>query len=175
MIKKYTKLEELGHDFIADRVVVDVETIDSLKEVGWDASKLRPSVIGILKGDTILQIIVENPDELKEISKITKESLDECEEPFLAFNHEFDQKVLLGLTNHTYNFDEIQEFKYQKKEEAKKAHEIVCSDPFNGDGFQAIVEYKKYLENADKEALENVISHNQACLIIEYNLWKKKK
>ena len=174
MVKiKTINIQELGFDEFAEKPIVDVETIDAIK--GGNITRLRPSMVGILYKDEIKQIVLANIENINKFKEIIIEELDKLPQPFLAFNKNFDRSVIFGFTGKTYSFKEIQEFRYQKKQDAKLQHGIKVYDPFHGDGMQAIHFYRRYLKTNDEKFLNFVIQHNRACLVTEHLLYKIKK
>lgn len=169
---KLTYPNKLGFKEFAKTPIVDVETIDNLKEKSM--RDLRPSVVGIFYRKTIKQIILKDPKNIEKFKYIVKKELDKLPQPFLAFNQKFDKTVLQGFTGTEYEFKEIQEYPFQKKQKAKERHNIQVKDPFNGDGLLAITHYKEYLKTGKEEHLNLVVDHNTACLITEHLLYKKK-
>lgn len=174
MIKiKTINIQKLGFNEFAEKPVVDVETIDAIDGVK-DKANLRPSIVGIFYKDKIKQIVLENIENLNKFKEIIKKELDKLPQPFLAFNKNFDKSVILGFTGKSYSFSEIQEFRYQKKQEAKLEYNIDIYDPFHGDGLRAVHFYQKYLKTNNKKLLNLVIQHNRACLVTEHLLYKLK-
>jgi len=152
--------------------VVDVETIDSLKEK--QMKDLTPSVVGIFYKNTIKQIILKNPKNIEKFRYVVKKELEKLPQPFIAFNKQFDKTVLKGFTGISYKFGEIQEYPFQKKQKAKEEHNIKVEDPFQGDGLLAIHHYNQYLQTKDENHLNLVVDHNLACLLTEHLLFKVK-
>ncbi len=174
MVKiKIVSIQKLGFNAFAEKPVVDVETIDAIDNDS-NRTKLRPSIVGVFYKDRIKQIILENIENINKFKEIIKKKLDKLPQPFLAFNKNFDKSVILGFIGKSYSFSEIQEFRYQKKQEAKLEYGINVYDPFNGDGLQAVYFYQKYLRTNNKKFLDLVIQHNKACLLTEYLLYKLK-
>lgn len=169
---KITYPNKLGHQEFAKTPIVDVETIDSLKEK--PAKDLTLSIVGIFYKKTIKQIILKNPKNIEKFRYIVKKELAKLPQPFLAFNKRFDKTVLKGFTGISYRFKEIQEHPFQKKQKAKEKHNIKVKDPFNGDGLLAIHYYNKYLQTGNEAHLNLVIDHNLACLLTEHLLFKEK-
>ena len=175
MVKiKTIDIKELGFNEFAEKPVVDVETID-LIDRSRSISSLRPSMVGIFYKDKIIQIVLENLESISKFKEFIVTELDKLPQPFLAFNKNFDKSVISGFTGRSYDFNEIQEFKYQKKQDAKLQNNIEVDDPFHGDGLQAVNFYRKYLATKNREPLDLVIKHNQACLITEHLLYKLKE
>lgn len=166
---KITTPSEVGVDGYAEFPIVDVETIDDLKQT--TISMLRPSIVGVFFRDTLKQFILYNLESYNKFRYVVTKELNALPQPFLAFNHQFDKNVLKGFTGISYKFGEIQEYHCQKKQKAKEKYGIQVSDPFNGDGYLAIVHYKKFLETKNEMHLNLVINHNLACLLTEYLLW----
>ena len=174
MVKiKTINIRKLGFNEFAEKPVVDVETIDAI-ESDNSRDKLRPSMVGIFYKDRIKQIVLENIENISKFKKTITKELDKLPQPFLAFNRDFDRSVILGFTGKPYSFKEIQEFKYQKKQDAKLQYNINVYDPFHGDGLQAVHFYQKYLKTNNKKLLNFVIQHNRACLLTEHLLYKSK-
>ncbi len=163
---------KLGYNEFAKTPVIDVETVESLDEK--DVNELTPSVVGIFYRKTIKQLILKNPANAEKFKYVVKKELGKLPQPFLAFNRNFDKNVLKGFTGISYKFREIQEYPFQKKQKAKEQHNIIVSDPFNGDGMLAIHYYDKYLKTGNEEHLNLVAEHNVACLITEWLLEKRK-
>ncbi len=172
MVKiKTINIKRLGFNEFAKRPVIDVETIDAV-DFDENRKKLRPSMIGIFYKDRIKQIVLENIGDMSRFKETIIKELDKLPKPFLAFNKDFDKEVIFGFTGKSYPFKEIQEFKYQKKQDAKLQYGIDVYDPFHGDGLQAVNFYQKYLKTNNKKLLNFVIQHNRACLVTEYLLYK---
>jgi hypothetical protein len=171
MVKIRTiNIKKMGFNEFAKKPVVDVETIDAIE--GDDKTKLRPSMIGIFYKDKIKQIVLTNIENINKFKKTIIKELDKLPQPFLAFNKEFDRSVIFGFTGKSYSFREIQEFRYQKKQDAKLQYNIKVYDPFHGDGLQAVHFYQRYLRTNDKKLLNFVVQHNRACLVTEHLLYK---
>lgn len=174
MVKiKTINVQKLGFNEFAKNPVVDVETIDAIDHDG-NRAKLRPSMVGIFYKDKIKQIVLENIGNINKFKETITKELDKLPQPFLAFNKDFDKSVIFGFTKRSYSFKEIQEFKYQKKQNAKLQYGINVYDPFHGDGLQAVYFYKKYLRTNNKKLLNFVIQHNRACLLTEHLIYKLK-
>src|SRR3989338_8896998 len=170
---KTISIQKLGCNEFAEMPVIDVETIDAIDNDS-NRHKLRPSMVGIFYKDQIRQIILENIKNIDKFKKIIISELDNLPQPFLAFNKDFDKEVIFGFTGKSYRFNEIQEFKYQKKQHAKLQYGIDVYDPFHGDGLQAVHYYQNYLKTNNKKLLNFVIQHNRACLVTEHLLYKLK-
>jgi len=168
---KITYLSKLGFRAYAYFPIVDVETIDDLKSK--KVHQLRPSVIGVFFKNKIKQFILRNLNSYEKFKYVVTKELNKLPQPFLAFNSNFDKGVLEGFTGISYKFGEIQEYKFQKKQKAKEGYGIQVYDPFKGDGYLAIVHYRKFLENGKQKHLDLVIKHNLACLVTEYFLWER--
>jgi hypothetical protein len=168
---KVTDPTQFGVTGFAKFPVVDVETIDDLKQK--KICELRPSIVGIFFQDKIKQFILYNLESYQKFRVEVTQELSKLPQPFLAFNNLFDKSVLKGFTGVTYKFGEIQEFSFQKKQKAKEKYGILVDDPFNGDGYLAIVHYRKFLETRNEKHLELVVNHNIACLLTEYLLWER--
>lgn len=173
MVKiKIVNIQKLGFNELAKKPVVDVETIDAINND--NRTKLRPSMVGMFYKDKVKQIVLENIENINKFKKTIIKELDKLPQPFLAFNKDFDKSVIFGFTGKSYSFEEIQEFKYQKKQDAKLQYNINVYDPFHGDGLQAVYFYQKYLKTNDKKLLNFVVQHNRACLVTEHLLYKLK-
>ena len=170
---KITYPTKIGYKEFAKIPVVDVETINSLKEN--QIEDLTPSIVGIFYRSIIKQIILKNQKNIEKFRYVVKKELDKLPQPFLAFNKQFDQRVIKGFTGTYYKFKEIQEFPFQKKQKAKEQHNIKVDDPFDGDGLLAITHYDMYLKTKEEKHLNLVINHNVACLLTEHLLFKLKK
>lgn len=168
---KVTYPSKLGFKAFAKLPIVDVETIDDLKSK--KIQELRPSIVGVFFRNKIKQFILYNLISYERFRYVVTKELSKLPQPFLAFNKHFDKNVLKGFTGVSYKFGEIQEYKFQKKQKAKECYGIEVDDPFNGDGYLAIVHYRKFIENKKEEHLRLVVKHNLACLLTEYFLWKK--
>jgi hypothetical protein len=168
---KISAPSEFGICGFAKFPVVDVETIDDLKQK--KICDLRPSIVGIFFQDKIKQYILYNLESYQKFRAEVTQELNLLPQPFLAFNNLFDKSVLKGFTGNAYKFGEIQEYHFQKKQKAKEKYGIIVDDPFNGDGYLAIVHYRKYLETRNEKHLELVVNHNIACLLTEYLLWER--
>jgi len=162
---------KLGFKVFATSPIIDVETIDDLKSK--KIHELRPSVVGIFFKYRIKQFVLHNLTSYEKFRYIVRKELNRLPQPFLAFNANFDKNVLKGFTGVSYKFGEIQEHRFQKKQKAKESYGIKVYDPFNGDGYLAIVHYRRFLENRNEEHLGLVVKHNLACLLTEYFLWKR--
>jgi len=174
MVKiKTINIQKLGCNEFAEMPVIDVETIDAI-DTDNPREKLKPSIVGIFYKDKIKQIVLENIKNMDKFRGLITKELDKLPQPFLAFNKDFDKEVIFGFTGKSYCFDEIQEFKYQKKQHAKLQYGIDVYDPFHGDGLQAVHYYQNYLKTNDKKLLNFVIQHNRACLLTEHLLYKLK-
>jgi len=174
MVKiKTINVNKLGFNEFAQIPVVDVETIDPIDNQR-DLVNLIPSMVGVFYKDKIKQIVLENLENVEKFRRIIIKELDKLPQPFLAFNMNFDRSVILGFTGKSYSFNEVQEYRYQKKQDAKLQHGIEVYDPFHGDGLQAVYFYQNYLKTKDKKMLNFVIQHNRACVMTEHMLYKMK-
>ena len=165
---RVTKTADLGYpNLFASFPIVDVETRELLKDVDWDSRRLTPTVVGILFQNLIIQIIRVTANGLDEIRRKLSYELEVLRKPFLAFNSDFDRYVLFGTCGRYFPFVDIQEYYGQTKEDAKKQHNIKVKDVFNGNGCTAVDFYHKYEKTGNREFLEKVVQHNQACLLTE--------
>lgn len=167
---RITLLSELGLTALYVHLpVVDVETTDLLRNVGNDARQLIPSIVGILDGERIMQYCLLHDGRRDEMRKKVLVELESIKKPFIAFNGAFDRLVIFGLTGVYFPFMDIQEYDGQKKRSSIEDKKIVLpfQDPFNGNGCAAVDCYSRYAATGNKQFLEEIIRHNQACLVYE--------
>lgn len=180
---------ESGEDYLHLYMpVVDVETVDLLQNVpDRDPKKLTPSVVGIAYKDRIIQFILLDRDTkcVAALRTLVRAKLDEmcCLEadeinseqpvkmrrPFFGFSSHFDQDVLYGLIGRRYKFVDCQEYDGQAKSESAAQKGIILRfrDPFFN-GLSAPAFYDEYLRTKRRDLLEDIITHNQACLLCEF-------
>lgn len=166
---------EIGQAAYAEKPVVDVETQNLLREVEWDPTQLSISVVGVLYKDKVTQYVLLNPKEDDQFVQLVTNKLRILPKPLVAFNKEFDRKVLKGNKCGDYVFEEVQAYKYEKKQEAKQEARIDFPDPYRGDGRKAVWDYRRYIETGDSTFLDNVVKHNLCCLVTESILYNLKR
>ena len=172
MVKiKTISIKKIGFNEIAEKPIVDVETIDAI-DYNNNITKLRPSMVGIFYKNKKKQIILENIENIGKFKEIIIKELDKLPKPFLAFNKDFDKSVICGFTAKTQSFKEIQVFRYQKKQDAKLQYGINVYEHFHGNGLQAVIFYPKYLTTKNKKLLNFGRQHNRACLVTEHLIYK---
>ena len=149
--------------------IIDLETIGPLHDSLKDTKRYeeaKPYLFGYLTGNMIVQKYVEKSDHIPALLKFIKETnLTEFPKPFYAFFVEFESGVIYCSTGKKLLFDrELKTGRGSKEESVKKFGISNYDDPFPGQGFRLIQEFKD-------GNIEDCLSHNRACLLKERDIF----
>lgn len=188
-IKKLSKIGNLNFK----GTIIDFETFGPIDNNFSDIrayKNVKPTVLGFFDGKQIKQIFLLT----KNFNKISKEiipNFNKFQPPFYGFNVKFEVGITFWQTNILRNFDyELQNKNvgmYGEKKEVVFQNLIsrnnhndfldIFEDPYNGEGYMAIKEWDKFIENpeANKHFIERIIKHNKACLLKEWYILSCRK
>ena len=151
--------------------VIDLETVGGFDDRFRSTDTRRyapqkPTIFGYLTKDTMIQYCAEGQEDIQNIVTKMNEILPSLEPPFYALNCHFER----GVCTHSCTFvpepliDVRGENSRERKWDVRARLGIPkYDDPFNGSGYQCILEWQK--ENYD-----DCLKHNQACLQIERDI-----
>ena len=148
--------------------IIDFETIGVFDKRYQDHRQYRevyPVIFGTLNDQGIrIQYIIDHED-IDEMLYTIETELKTLKQPFWAFNKMFEESIIYLHCGKTYEFWELNSWRYESKREAEKELNIPqFDDPFEGHGELVIEEWPG--NHAD------CVLHNRACLLKEQEIWK---
>ncbi|RLI47314.1 hypothetical protein DRO69_00920 [Candidatus Bathyarchaeota archaeon] len=169
--------------------IIDIETIGEFLDCdGLERYKqIKPIVVGFLDCDMIeiLYITEESDQDFAGLRSILKAKLSEVNHPFYAFNTEFEMGVLYWFLGEKVTFDRDLMLKVttaygQTVWESKRC--LVkdlgipnFDDPFWDIGYKVPEAWENFQNTGNSRFLWEIIRHNRACLLKEYEILRKRK
>ena len=150
-----------------DGCIIDLETTGDFSNDFSDCrryKKIEPVIFGYLTDKELVIKCRTNKEEVAHLNEYISSVVNELDDPFYAFNADFETCILFYQINQEIIFKELNSKKYEKKEDVVRSLGIEqYGDPFNGDGYNCM----RAWESGNYEA---AIKHNRACLLKERDI-----
>jgi len=131
--------------------VIDIETTG----FPWDGAEII--TLGTVSGDKLK--IVQRTNE-RNFDRLARAELKNLPRPYYAFNKTFEEEMLKISIER-----ELQVQQYERKRDAIQVAGL--HDPFRGQGVHVIGAWDKYNSTKDESHLQQIIDHNENCLLLE--------
>ena len=163
--------EKMASDF--QGTIIDIETIGDFNRCSGNDSRRYINIVQVILGfidrNQLHIYCADNQSDILELKRITKRVIGKLEEPFHAFNCEFETCVLFHHIGLEIEFTrELNKRKYEKKSDAVRDLSIQnYNDQFLDNGFLCMKAWSK-------GEYEKAIAHNRACLLKERDILIKR-
>jgi len=153
--------------------IIDIETIGEFnRSFGNDSrryNRIMQVIFGYINSNKLHIYCAEDQSDILELKRMTKGIIENLQEPFHAFNCEFETCVFFHHIGLEIEFaGELNKRKYEKKSDAVRELSIPnYDDPYFDNGFLCMQAWS----NGE---YEKAIAHNHACLLKERDILIKR-
>ncbi len=149
--------------------IIDLETIGEFNRQypSYDLmhySTLKPTILGYLCDNTLIQHCAEGLEEISELIDIITKTIPKLPQPYYALNCYFERGILYHGSDLEPEFIDVRgKIRGAKWDIREKLGIPKYNDPFNGSGYTCLLEWKK-------GNYGQCLAHNRSCLLIERDI-----
>ena len=161
--------EDTSSDF--EGTIIDIETVGEFLNQYPDSRRykdIKLVIFGFINRCTLQILCAKGTEATSELRERTEKIIDSLEEPFYAFNTDFERGVLFYELGKKIDFDGELQGGRESKANARNYLGIPnYDDPFYDNGYLCMVAW----QNGE---FDKAIAHNRACLLKEKDILLKR-